>query len=387
MTRRTPRHLRTAAALLGVFFVCAPTDLAAIVGIGDGTQNTSAPAGTPAFDNVARYRVGSAVYLGDRWLLTAGHVYGGIDTDPVTFTDGGPGYAQEGTGVRLTFPGAGGGPTDLTLIRIANDPGLPQLYFGQSPAVGTPIVMAGFGRNRQTALTRWDTSTTPWSQVSAGGDAAGYQYAAGTAKRWATNVIGPLTEGGSTVIVHDTESYLGKVTLIGADFSRSGGTPFEGVVAPGDSGGGVFANNRLVGMPLYLGTFDGQGDETAVFGNVSYFANLADYVDQIAAITRLHPGTDGDANLDGIIDTADFDRLRDHFGQAAGWTGGDFNLDGVVNFADFQVLELNFPGELPLTAAESLRALTVPEPATAIALASAALLLHRPRARRNRSPI
>jgi hypothetical protein len=346
---------------------------AAIVGTGDGTQNTTVPTrddgvpDTPAFNNVASYRVGSAVYLGNRWLLTAEHVHGGIDVGPVRFSNapGAPAYDQEGVGIQLSYTGPGGGPTDLTLIRIAADPGLPQLYFAPTPTEGTSIVFAGFGRNRQTNLTRWNTNTDPWTRVPNGGNAAGYEYADGTAKRWVTNVIEALTDSGSVTIEHDNKSYLGKITLIGADFSRSGGTTSEGIAAPGDSGGGAFVNNRLVGIPLYLGTFDGQPENAAVFGNLTYFANTASYVDQIASITGLHPSESGDANLDGLVNDADFDLLRQHFGQSAGWTGGDFTLDGVVNFADFQVLELNFPGTIPTEMSEMLRGLSsVPEPAS-----------------------
>jgi hypothetical protein len=224
--------------------------------------------------------------------------------------------------------------------------------------------MAGFGRNREPDLTRWNANTDPWSEVAHGGDAAGYKYADGTAKRWASNVIEALTDAGSVTIEHDNKSYLGKVTLIGADFSRSGGTPSEGIAAPGDSGGGAFANNRLIGIPLYLGTFDGQPDNAAIFENVTYFANTASYVDQIASITGLHPSQNGDANLDGLVNDADFEILRQHFGESAGWTAGDFNLDGQVNFTDFQMLELNFPGTIPPDMVAALRGASVPEPGT-----------------------
>src|SRR6185503_3607328 len=141
--------------------------------------------------------------LGNGWLITAGHVYGGIDTDPVTFTDGGPAFFQQTTGFQLQYPGPGGGPSDLVLVRISGDPGLPQLYFGPTPTVGTEIVMAGFGRNRQTSLTRWNDNTTPWTVVANGGNQIGYQYASGTTKRWASNVIDALTKEGSVTLELD----------------------------------------------------------------------------------------------------------------------------------------------------------------------------------------
>ena len=44
----------------------------------------------------------------------------------------------------------------------------------------------------------------------------------------------------------------------------------------------------------------------------------------------------GDANLDGTVNTADFNLLAADFNKSAeNWPGGDFNGDGLVNAADF----------------------------------------------------
>jgi hypothetical protein len=51
----------------------------------------------------------------------------------------------------------------------------------------------------------------------------------------------------------------------------------------------------------------------------------------------------GDANLDGVVNAADFAVLAANFNQsAAGWDQGDFNYDGLVNSADFLDLTMNF---------------------------------------------
>jgi hypothetical protein len=52
----------------------------------------------------------------------------------------------------------------------------------------------------------------------------------------------------------------------------------------------------------------------------------------------------GDANVDGLVNLADFNRLASNFGLAAGanWDQGDFNYDGIVNLADFNRLAANF---------------------------------------------
>ena len=48
----------------------------------------------------------------------------------------------------------------------------------------------------------------------------------------------------------------------------------------------------------------------------------------------------GDANLDGVVDAADAERLFANWGatEVDGWLSGDFNLDGVVDAADAEML-------------------------------------------------
>ena len=77
----------------------------------------------------------------------------------------------------------------------------------------------------------------------------------------------------------------------------------------------------------------------------------------------------GDATLDGVVNLADFGRLRANFGDptAAGdFTRGDFNIDGVVNLADFGLLRGNFNqnvGNAPSAADwAAMEAELVPEP-------------------------
>lgn len=54
----------------------------------------------------------------------------------------------------------------------------------------------------------------------------------------------------------------------------------------------------------------------------------------------IHPG---DANLDHVIDSADFDALKNGFAQhLTGWANGDFNGDGVINADDFAVFSENY---------------------------------------------
>ena len=49
------------------------------------------------------------------------------------------------------------------------------------------------------------------------------------------------------------------------------------------------------------------------------------------------PALLGDANLDGSVDTSDFNLWNDNKFSNAGWSGGDFNGDGVADTTDFNL--------------------------------------------------
>ena len=56
----------------------------------------------------------------------------------------------------------------------------------------------------------------------------------------------------------------------------------------------------------------------------------------------------GDANLDGTVDTLDFNALAGHFGATGEqWSHGDFNYDGIIDTLDFNSLAANFGQALP----------------------------------------
>ena len=58
---------------------------------------------------------------------------------------------------------------------------------------------------------------------------------------------------------------------------------------------------------------------------------LTVYFQLAGTATRLNPG---DANLDGIVDQADYTAWYNSYGAAGGWVGGDFTSDGLVDQAD-----------------------------------------------------
>jgi hypothetical protein len=75
--------------------------------------------------------------------------------------------------------------------------------------------------------------------------------------------------------------------------------------------------------------------------------------------TLIRYALDGDADLDGAVNLADFNRLASSFGQSNKiWTDGDSNYDGLVDLADFNAQAGNFG----LSAATAMPARRTPAP-------------------------
>ena len=87
---------------------------------------------------------------------------------------------------------------------------------------------------------------------------------------------------------------------------------------------------------------------------------------------------DGDANLDGQVNIADFSALAATFNAAGAWRHGDFDNNGFVTLADFATLAANFNS----TATAAPFGATVPEASASAALFATAV---GGLARRNRS--
>ena len=74
----------------------------------------------------------------------------------------------------------------------------------------------------------------------------------------------------------------------------------------------------------------------------------------------------GDANLDGTVDTVDFNLLASNFSQSGkDWMDGDFNYDGTIDTVDFNLLASKFSQTLAGPAAPGT---VVPEPAAALSI-------------------
>ena len=257
-----------------------------------GSANMTAPADDPGWNNVGGISIGTGVYLGYGWVLTANHIGSGsgITLGGVTYT------MAPGTGHQLTNAGASGKSTftDLYMFQLQGAlPNLPAIRIASSaPANGDTVTMIGRGSIQEANRTFWNVDTSagpvgPWvwtETTAASANYAGYKTIGGGTMRWGTNVI-------------DDNDWV----LDGYDFFALGTTFDPGVsnneaqVVVGDSGGAVFVKQAgewsLAGIIIATGVFPDQpgGAGTAVYYNASYFADLSYYRPQIMALAVPEP--------------------------------------------------------------------------------------------------
>jgi len=249
-----------------------------------GLGNTSAPADDPGWANVGVLGIGTGVYLGNNWVLTAAHVgVGSIVLNGVTYA------MLAGSGTTLSNKGAAGksATTDLYMFQLASTPpGLAAVTIASSTInAGAAVTMIGSGRDRG-AFTEWSVNqgTTPWTwtEVSSGGNAAGYKTLSTRAMRWGTNNV-----SASAVWVDDG---FGDTFMLATTFNDLGPPSNEAQAAYGDSGGAVFRKNgstwELAGTILTVAGYSGQPDPgaNAIYGDATYAADLSYYRSQIVTI-------------------------------------------------------------------------------------------------------
>ncbi|MFC1757157.1 trypsin-like serine protease [Planctomycetota bacterium] len=366
-----------AATFLASLFAASSTR--AVV-VSTTLENDTAPLDDPGWSNIAAVGGSTGVYLGNRWMLTAFHV-GAADA---VFPEIGRFHPNPATQVQIENPVAGlTTHTDLLMYQLTEDPGLPSLTIATTtPKPGTDVIIAGFGRDRETAPTFWTTTQDgeepTWSESNeADSEYQGYRTLFSNTIRWGTNLV----EGDSliesqadinnvivakavgldvitTITEFDLKGTVANERIKGPD--RQPDTEFEAQAVLNDSGGPMFFKEDdewvLGGIILAVDGFEGQPDPTvtAVHGNITFYADIPSYRDQILGNLNIQ----GDFNQDGQLTSEDIDLLsaalesddltfdlntdnliddEDH----RAWVEdlrftffGDANLDGEFNSAD-----------------------------------------------------
>lgn len=310
--------MRRVTPYLVLFALWAVGAEAVIVAGGDGTQNTTAPGGGQGWDYVGRIDKGSVfsgvTYISNNWFITAHHIK--VQDNPTDVLLGGAPYSIDpNSWTRLT--NSNGGNADLSMFRVVGGTvGLPGLTVRSSATSnGSGLTMIGNGRNRETSETHWNSS---WVEVSPPPPAtySGYKWAAGSTKRWGTNVK------------HDDEGLVddgfGITDMFSTDFDDAGGNEAQG--ATYDSGGGVFYHNggdwELAGIILATAGFGGQTNNAAVYGNLTAMADMQYYAAQISSTAQII-----DIDEDGIPDEWEYAQSGSTTGVVA---AADQDTDGFT---------------------------------------------------------
>jgi hypothetical protein len=305
------------ALLIGALALLGPTLAAAVlIATGDGTGNTSPPSASadPGFDHVGTIGSLSGVYVGNGWVLTAGHV--GIG--PITLL----GVTYEPVPESETpFTNAAGDVADLVAFKLRTRPPLPDLLIASTPpGTNTLLTVIGNGRSRGDAQL--------WMGIE------GWAWGGGRDVRWGTNRISATGQ-----FSLNTEAFW--VTF--DDIPATGANPHEADIVTGDSGGAAFsgnaANAELVGILFAHAAFDGQPNATSLYGNVGVIVDLYQYRDQIlSVINRPECNNQLDDDGDGLADFATdpgCNSLTDSAEKSPGLicdNGIDDDGDGLTDF-------------------------------------------------------
>jgi len=248
--------------LWGVFwlFLSSFDQARAIVFFSQGNDvNLTNPGNGLPWENVVQMRsstgpIGTGVYLGNRYVLTAGHV-GPLTSVKVGFVD----YLLDSS------PAVSIGRADMQLVRLASDPGLGGVRLNSNPSAdGGAAHLVGYGVGRA------DSSALSSSPVTWGDSLTAI-------KRWGTNFVdGAISNAQVAGYTSD---------LLRTQFNSNAGSN-EAALTILDSGSALFrqigSDWFLVGLGAYVQNsgyslastqFNSRDSDDSYFIRISSYAN------------------------------------------------------------------------------------------------------------------
>lgn len=381
-----------ATGLMLSALVSFPQAQALVVASTSPSANYTAPVGSadPGWANVGQNvdvaessSRGTAVYLGNQWVLTARH--NSLDFDHVEL-DGGLFPVIPGQNYTISNPAGLGlsSNSDLLLYRVDTSSqfsGTPEQLDSDVRSIelvdtsaGLPtgnITIIGSGKTKpdnETGEIHWNVTNNSWTEVAAGGNRHGFANDGPQRKAWGTNTIvanSKLPDDTDIVAGHGVATSFGLDQLIVPfEFNRSVGGN-EAQARGGDSGSPVFQQQggewKLVGVTHVIYPYVNQPADTSVFGQLTSFSDLSyeHYNDEINNLLNLDRySLLGDVNLDGVVTgdgtgdwaSDDVTAFIEGWGwdqddaDIVSWKKGDLNQDGITNLLDFVELRSSLPG-------------------------------------------